>query len=191
MATLRTNECGWLKEIQQPRVQNCLKDDTAFWKLLFTHRQVEKLMEAADVEQSVKYHTLAVDLRNVCVQGKCHGVLTVLKGIARRRDNLLRRIMVWPNMICLGGQRCSSEACKDFEANGLNARRLLLQKEVFEKVAEQKTAECMLVELKHAFVECLRQLRVSDTDRLYMDRKHGSFVSENSNVWIWAQIVRS
>ena len=81
--------------------------------------------------------------------------------------------------------------CKDFEANGLNARRLLLQKEVFEKVAEQKTAECMLVELKHAFVKCLRQLRVSDTDRLYMDRKHGSFVSENSNVWIWAQIVRS
>ena len=61
----------------------------------------------------------------------------------------------------------------------MNARRLLLQKEVFEKVAEQKTAECMLVELKHAFVKCLRQLRVSDTDRLYMNRKDGSFVSEN------------
>ena len=56
----------WVKEIQQPRVQNCLKDDIAFWELWLKHRQVEELMEAADVEQSVKYHTLAVDLRNAC-----------------------------------------------------------------------------------------------------------------------------
>ena len=106
----------WVKEIQQPRVQNCLKDDIAFWKLLFTHRQVEELMEAADVEQSVKYQALAVDLRNVCVQGNCHGLSNVLKGIARRRNNLLRRIMVWVNMICLGGLRCSSEALRRVSA---------------------------------------------------------------------------
>ena len=36
--------------------------------------------------------------------------------------------------------------------------------------------------MKNAFVKCLRQLRVSDTDKLHMDRKDGLFVSENFNL---------
>eukprot|EP00435_Cladocopium_sp_Y103_P041211 s2664_g11.t1 len=68
-----------------------------------------------------------------------------------------------------------------------SGRRILLQKANFEKVAKEKGVPTMVADVKRGILKCLQHLRTMDADRRFVNRNRGRWVSENYDIWVWAQ----
>ena len=68
-----------------------------------------------------------------------------------------------------------------------SGRRILLQKTNFEKVANEKGVAKMLADVMRGILKCLEHLRTMDADRQFVNRNCGRWVSENYDIWVWAQ----
>jgi hypothetical protein len=188
---LRCRECMWVKEVAEPAWSNCLKDDVSFWKLLLSHRQVMYLLEATDDDQSWKKKNLAVNLRNI---RQCP-LRVPCAGRDRKHAKQNAHTVFEPSEYDLSGgptlliRGFEMGFCDDIQRGSMNTRRLLFQPQFFEKVAEEKLVSIMIAAVKEAFSKSLQHLITLDDDKRHMDRNSGQWVSENSDVWVWAKVV--
>ena len=178
-------------EIVCPSFCNLLKDDMGFRKLRLTHQQVQDLLKAANLEVSKREKVLVVPLKQggvavlpqhvTCARRHPH------QATQKRKQNLgteMYDLSYGKNLYIKGFEM---HFCIEGGTDKDTGRRILLQQTNFEKVAKEKGVATMLADVKRGILKCLQHLRTMDADRQFVNRNCGRWVSENYDIWVWAQ----
>ena len=187
--------CGqgsmWVREIVCPPFCNLLKDDMGCRRLRLTHQQVQDLLKAANLEVSKREKVLVVPLKQggvavlpqqvTCARRHPH------QATQKRNQNFgteMYDLSYGKNLYIKGFEM---HFCIEGGTDENSGRRILLQKTNFEKVANEKGVAKMLADVTRGILKCLEHLRTMDADRQFVNRNCGRWVSENYDIWVWAQ----
>eukprot|EP00435_Cladocopium_sp_Y103_P067004 s847_g29.t1 len=183
--------CMWVKEVVCPSFCNLLRDDMGFRKLRLTHQQLQDLLESPNLELIKQEKMLAFHLKQGGVRVLPLEVTSAKRDLHRAKQKFKEDLGTEMYDLSYGYnlyiRGFDMDFCTEIETDQDSARRILLQPGFFSKVAEKKGVETMVADVKRGILKCLQHLRTMDADRRFVNRNSGRWVSENYNVWVWAQ----